>query len=96
MGKQPAIYILANKPNGTLYVGVTSDLAGRIWQHKEKLVDGFSKKYGCTLLVYYELLDDMETAIRREKQLKAGSRAKKSALIQTINPQWDDLYSSLF
>ena len=93
--KQPAIYILANKRNGTLYVGVTSDLVKRVWQHKESLVEGFTKKYGCTLLVWCELANSMEAAIIREKQIKAGSRAKKLALIEAMNPEWNDLYQGI-
>lgn len=94
--KQPAIYILANKPNGTIYTGVTSDLAGRVWQHKEKLMDGFSKQYGCDKLMYFEMFDDMLNAIAREKQIKAGSRLKKAKLIVSVNPEWKDLYETLF
>ncbi len=78
---QPAVYILASQPRGTLYVGVTSNLVQRIWQHKNNLVEGFTRKYGVHTLVYYELHSSMLDAIGREKQLKAGSRAKKLALI---------------
>ncbi|MDX2074770.1 MAG: GIY-YIG nuclease family protein [Alphaproteobacteria bacterium] len=92
----PAIYILANRRNGTLYTGVTNDLPRRVWQHNEKLVEGFSQKYDCTKLVYFEMLETMEAAIAREKQLKGGSRAKKLALIESMNPEWNDLYESLF
>lgn len=87
---------MASKRNGTLYIGVTSNLPARVWQHKEKLVEGFSKKYGCTELVYFEMLETMDAAIAREKQLKGGSRAKKLALIEAANPQWNDLYEHLF
>lgn len=71
--KQPAIYIMTNKRNGTLYTGVTSDLTQRVYQHKNGLTKGFTSRYGCKILVYYELFDDMENAILREKLLKAGS-----------------------
>jgi len=94
--KQPAIYILTNKPNGTLYTGVTSDIIKRCYIHKEKLTEGFSKKYDCNLLVYYELLADMQSAIQREKQIKAGSRKKKIKLIEEMNPDWNDLWRILF
>ena len=93
--KLPAIYILSNKRNGTLYIGVTSDLIQRIYQHKNKLTDGFSSKYGCDKLVYYETHENMESAIMREKQLKGGSRAKKLKLIDNFNPDWRDLYEEI-
>jgi putative endonuclease len=86
---------MANKRNGTLYTGVTSHIEKRDWQHKNKLMDGFTKKYGCTLLVYYEVYDTMEQAITREKQIKSGSRKKKIDLIESINPHWDDLGKTL-
>ena len=92
---QPAIYILASQPHGTLYVGVTSNLIQRVWQHKNNLVLGFSQKYGVHTLVYFELHATMVDAIGREKQLKAGSRAKKVALIDKLNPTWSDLYPGL-
>jgi putative endonuclease len=87
--KQPAVYIVTNKRNGTLYVGVTSDLSKRIYQHKEGSIDGFSKRYGCKMLVFYERHDT--SAILREKQIKAGSRKKKLDLIERMNPVWNDL-----
>ncbi len=90
--KQPAVYIMASERNGTLYTGVTSALIQRVYQHKNGVIKGFTEKYGCKLLVYYELLDRMEDAIAREKQIKAGSRAKKIALIEGFNPRWLDLY----
>jgi predicted GIY-YIG superfamily endonuclease len=90
--KQPAIYILASKPYGTLYTGVTSDLIKRIYEHKSKLLDGFTKTYDCSTLVYYEVFNDMEHAILREKQIKGGSRQKKLNLINSTNPEWKDLY----
>ena len=92
---QPAIYILASQPHGTLYVGVTSNLIQRVWQHKNNLALGFSQKYGVHTLVYFELHATMANAISREKQLKAGSRAKKVALIEDLNPTWSDLYPGL-
>ena len=85
------VYILSNKRNGTLYVGVTSNLVKRIFEHKEKVVNGFSAKYNLDLLVYYEEWWNIEEAIQREKQLKAGNRKKKLSLIQSINPDWKDL-----
>ena len=95
MTRLPAVYILANKSNKVLYTGVTSNLAGRIYQHKNKLCRGFTYKYNVDRLVYYEVCDDMYAAITREKQIKGGSRAKKIALIESMNPQWRDLYSSI-
>jgi len=92
MEKCPCVYILFNKKNGTLYVGVTSNLIKRIYEHKNKVISGFSEKYNTDKLGYYELLDTMETAIAREKQLKAGNRKKKLALIESLNPNWEDLY----
>ena len=95
MEKQPAVYILANQRNGTLYAGVTSNLVKRVWEHKNDQVDGFTRKYGVHMLVYYELHDSMVNAITREKQIKAGSRAKKLQLIESMNPEWQDLYGSI-
>jgi predicted GIY-YIG superfamily endonuclease len=92
---QPAIYILANKRNGTLYTGVTSDIIKRVYQHKYDEVVGFAQRYNCKLLVYYEHFAEMLNAIDREKQIKAGSRKKKLALIEKLNPQWQDLYATL-
>ncbi len=85
------VYILSNKRNGTLYTGVTSNLVKRIFEHKEKVVSGFSAKYNLDLLVYYEEWWSIEEAIQREKQLKAGNRKKKLSLIESINPDWKDL-----
>ena len=85
------VYILSNKRNGTLYVGVTSNLVKRIFEHKEKVVNGFSAKYNLDLLVYYEEWWSIEEAIQREKKLKAGNRKKKLNLIESINPDWKDL-----
>ena len=93
--KAPCVYILASQPNGTLYVGVTSQLAGRVWQHKNNCVDGFTRKYRVHDLVWYEPHDTMASAIQREKQIKAGSRARKLALITAMNPQWMDLYPTI-
>ena len=92
MDRQPAIYLLTNKPNGTLYVDVTSNLPQRIWQHKNKITKGFSSKYNLTILVYFELFEDMYQAISREKQIKAGSRHSKIKLIENYNKEWKDLY----
>lgn len=93
--KQPAVYILASRKRGTLYVGVTSNLVKRVWEHKNDLVDGFTRRYGVHLLVYYETCDSMEAAIGREKQLKAGPRSRKLALIEAMNPEWTDLYPEI-
>ena len=93
--KQPAIYITANKRNGTLYTGVTSDLVQRAWQHREGVADGFTKRYGSKLLVWYQLADTMDAAITREKQIKGGSRPKKLALIEAMNPEWRDLFDDI-
>ena len=86
---------MANKRNGTLYTGVTSNLIERIYQHKNPTKDSFTKQYDCKLLVYFEQLDTMEAAISREKQIKGGSRKKKLALIESLNPEWEDLYSNI-
>ncbi len=94
--RQSAVYMMTNKKNGTLYVGVTSNLIKRIHEHKEGIMDGFTKKYGCTLLVFYELHETMVSAISREKLIKSGSRKKKLALIETMNPYWKDLYKDIF
>ena len=93
--KQPCVYIVTNKRHGTLYTGVTANLPRRAFEHREGFLDGFSKKYGCKILVWYELHESMTEAIAREKQIKAGSRAKKLALIEALNPGWEDLYESL-
>jgi putative endonuclease len=93
--KQPATYIMANKRNGTVYTGVTSNLVQRVYQHRNGLVDGYSKRYDCKLLVWFEMAETMEAAIGREKQIKAGSRAKKLALIEGMNRDWKDLYDGI-
>lgn len=90
------IYLLSNKQNNVLYTGVTSDLIRRIYEHKNKLVKGFTQKYNVDRLVYYEVCMNIVTAIEREKQIKAWSRKKKDALINTLNPGWEDLYGSLW
>ena len=92
---QPAVYILASERNGTLYIGVTSNLAQRIWQHKNDVVEGFTEKYAVHSLVYFELLDGMPNAITREKQLKKWNRAWKLALIEKQNPTWQDLWPTI-
>lgn len=92
---QPAVYIMTNRKQGTLYIGVTANLIQRVWQHKAGLADGFTKRYNLHTLVYFELGDDMLSAITHEKQLKAGSRARKMALIASVNPEWLDLYPGL-
>jgi putative endonuclease len=95
MDKQYYVYIMTNKRNTVLYTGVTNNLKRRIYEHKEKLVSGFTMKYNVTKLIYYEILGDPENAILREKQIKAGSRQKKIDLINSINRKWIDLYEEL-
>jgi len=95
MNRQPAVYILTNRSNGTLYTGVTSNLTKRVWQHKNKITKGFSARYNLTCLVYFELVEDMYQAIIREKQIKAGSREAKIRLIESTNPDWKDLYPDI-
>lgn len=89
------VYIMSNKNNTVLYTGVTNDLRRRVYEHKEKMIEGFTKKYHFTKLVYYEILMDAESAIVRAKQIKGGSRRKKEGLIEGMNPQWKDLYEEL-
>lgn len=93
--KNPAVYILASKRNGTLYIGVTSDLVKRIWQHKNKVVSGFTEDYQVHILVYFEQFDDMYAALAREKQLKTWGGAWKISLIEKTNPSWKDLYDDI-
>ena len=93
--KQFAVYIVASGRNGTIYIGMTSDLVARIWQHKEKVVPGFTATYGCDRLVYFELHDDAEGAMTRERQMKEWRRAWKIALIERENPMWSDLYGGI-
>ena len=95
MDKQFYIYLMTNMSNAVLYTGVTSDLKRRVYEHKEKLIEGFTKKYRVTKLVYYEMANDAQTALTREKQIKSGSRQKKAALIESMNPLWHDLYDDL-
>lgn len=90
--KNPAVYIMASARNGTLYTGVTSDLPRRVYEHREAMLPGFTSRYRCHLLVFYEWYADIPTAIAREKQIKGGSRKKKLALIEAMNPGWRDLY----
>ena len=92
MDKNFFVYIMTNKSNTVLYTGVTNNLLRRVYEHKEKLIEGFTKKYNCSKLVWYEVYDDSYNAIAREKQIKAGSRKKKIDLINKINPDWKDLY----
>ncbi len=89
------VYLLATKPNGTLYVGVTNDLVRRIYEHKEGLAEGFTKKYGVKMLVYFERHETPQAAITREKQIKKWKRAWKADLIERTNPQWRDLYPEI-
>jgi putative endonuclease len=89
------VYLLASKPQGTLYVGVTSDLLKRVWEHKNKVVPGFTSRYGVDRLVWFETHEDREAAIRREKQIKEWRRAWKRELIEADNPRWIDLYPGL-
>jgi putative endonuclease len=93
--KEPCVYIVASGRHGTLYTGVTANLPRRAFEHREGLAKGFSLKYCCKILVWYELHETMIDAIAREKQIKAGSRAKKLALIEALNPGWNDLFDSL-
>jgi len=95
MQKGGWVYIMSNRRNGTLYVGVTSDLSRRIWEHREGLIDGFTKRYGLKRLVFYEWHDDIRLAIQRETSMKHWPRAWKVRLIHVMNPNWDDLYETL-
>jgi putative endonuclease len=95
MSQQYYIYIITNYYNTVLYTGVTNDLIRRIYEHKEKIIAGFTKKYNVNKLVYYEIFTDINSAIAREKQIKAGSRQKKIDLVDSMNPQWCDLYDGL-
>ena len=95
MKKQPAVYILASKRNGTLYIGVTSDLVKRVWEHKHDLVEGFTKRYGVHQLVWYEIHGTMKSAIKREKALKKWERSWKLKLIERKNPEWKDLFQGI-
>ncbi|MBL4665470.1 MAG: GIY-YIG nuclease family protein [Nitrospinaceae bacterium] len=93
--KQPAVYIMTSKRNGTLYTGVTSNLVKRVYEHRNSIAEGFTKKQGCKQLVFYEMHESMANAIIREKQLKAGSRKNKLTLIENKNPEWNDLYKEI-
>ena len=95
MPKKGYLYILASRRNGTLYVGVTSDLVKRVEEHRQKLVDGFTKRYSLTRLVYFEMFEDIKDAITRERHLKEWKRKWKTELIQSINPYWRDLYEDI-
>lgn len=93
--REPAVYMLASRKHGTLYVGVTSNLIQRVWQHREGFVDSFSKKHGCKSLVWFEQHETMESAIHREKRLKKYKRDQKIRLIETGNSAWKDLYETI-
>ncbi|MFC1939191.1 GIY-YIG nuclease family protein, partial [Chloroflexota bacterium] len=95
MDKQYYIYLMTNKINNVIYTGITNDLKRRVYEHKEKLAEGFTKKYNVSKLVYYEVFEDVENAILREKQIKGGSRQKKVELISSMNKEWRDLYREL-
>ena len=95
MNKQPCVYMLASKRNGTLYTGVTSNLLKRIWEHKNHAIEGFTKKYNVTNLVWYEVHETMTSAISREKAIKNWKRAWKINVIEAMNPEWRDLYDDL-
>ena len=95
MTRQPAVYILSNKKNGTLYIGVTSNLQKRVWEHKNNMVEGFKKRYGIHRLVYYELHGNRMSAIQREKQMKKWNRAWKLEPIEMKNPYWSDLWEGI-
>lgn len=95
MEKQFYVYILASGIHGTLYIGVTSDLIGRVWQHKHKITEGFTSQYGVDKLVYFEVHQNAESAIRREKRLKFWQRRWKIDLVEKINPQWHDRYDEI-
>ena len=93
--RQYYVYILANNTNVALYLGVTSDLKKRVYQHNQPVVRGFAERYGIGKLVYYEVLEDAENAILREKRLKGSSRARKNRLVESLNPEWRDLYDEI-
>ena len=93
--KRPAVYIMANRQNGALYTGMTSNLPVRVGQHRLGAIPGFTSRYGCKRLVWFEVHDNLESAILREKQIKAGSRKKKLALIEKFNPEWRDLFDDV-
>jgi predicted GIY-YIG superfamily endonuclease len=93
--RKPVVYMMANKKNGTIYTGVTSNIIERVYAHKTNKFKGFTSRYDCKILVYLEHYPRMQDAIAREKQLKAGSRKNKLALIESMNPEWQDLYEGL-
>ena len=95
MERQPCVYMMASQRNGTLYIGVTSNLIKRIWEHKTNVVEGFTKKYGVHTLVWYEVHEIMGSAIQREKSLKKWQRKWKIDLIESLNPEWKDLYKTI-
>ena len=95
MDRHYYVYILTNKRNTVLYTGITNDLQRRVYEHKDKLGNGFTKRYNVSKLVYYEIFDDPENAIAREKQIKAGPRRKKVELVNSLNQEWADLYEGL-
>jgi len=95
MEKGGWVYIVASRRNGTLYIGVTSDLVKRIWQHREGVADGFTRRHGCKTLVWFEQFGEIELAIQREKRMKEWRRKWKLELIETANPDWNDLFPSL-
>ena len=95
MSKEYYVYIMTNKINSTLYTSVTNDLKRRVFEHKNKLVEGFTKKYNIDKLVFYEIYNDINNAIAREKQIKSGSRAKKIKLIEEMNSRWNDLFDEV-
>ena len=95
MNKSGFVYIMASRRNGTLYIGVTSDLPKRVWEHREGKIKGFTRRYGCKMLVWFQAFDDIEDAIRREKQMKEWKRGWKLREIEELNPDWDDLFESI-
>ncbi len=95
LDQQYYVYVLSNEGNNVLYVGVTKDLKRRVYEHREKISDGFTRKYNVTKLVYYEIFEEIKSAIVREKQIKSGSRRKKVELVNKMNREWVDLYGDL-
>ena len=93
--REPVVYIMANKKHGTLYTGVTSDIGRRAYEHREGQLGGFTARYKCKLLIWFEFREDIIGAIEREKQIKAGSRQDKLILIESLNPEWKDLFDTL-
>jgi putative endonuclease len=95
MDNQYFVYLMTNKNNNVIYTGVTNDLKRRVYEHKEKMIEGFTKRYNINKLVYFEVTNDVYSAIQREKQIKAGSRQKKIDLINSVNKEWKDLYNDI-